>query len=125
MNYNIVVFSRESLYVKFDPLVGGRPSVMGRPSVAPYRRKEEERDLIAIDSPSPVRNKSREEAAGNDSTRQGDTSSELGERSGENTVLQAGGPDPKEEEKVGSCLSNTHTPLDTTIAYSLCDRRET
>jgi len=91
--------ARESLYVKFDPLVGGRPSVMGRPSVAPYRRKEEERDLIAIDSPSPVRSKDREEAAGNDSTRQGDTSSELGERSGENTVLQAGGPDPKEEEK--------------------------
>jgi len=44
--------ARQSLYVKFDPLIGGRPSVLGRPSV--YRRPEQE-DLIAMNSPSPAK----------------------------------------------------------------------
>lgn len=52
--------ARQSLYVKFDPLVGGRPSIMGRPSVAPYTlgRTEggaEGGDLIAMNSPSPTK----------------------------------------------------------------------
>lgn len=48
--------ARQSLYVKFDPLIGGRPSVMSRPSLAPYRQSEggvESTDLIAMNSPSP------------------------------------------------------------------------
>merc|ERR1719431_454075 len=40
--------ARQSLYQKFDPLVGGRPSIMGRPSMAPYKAamldKEEEEE---------------------------------------------------------------------------------
>ncbi len=54
--------ARESLYVKFDPLVGGRPSMMAPPA-APVqtstvaheidRRFEEEKDLMALQSPSP------------------------------------------------------------------------
>lgn len=48
---------RQSLYVKFDPLVGGRPSVMGRPSMAPYKsvgaEASNDTDLIAMNSPSP------------------------------------------------------------------------
>lgn len=59
--------ARQSLYQKFDPLVGGRPSIMGRPSMAPYKaamldkeEEEEEReeaggDLIAMNSPSPTK----------------------------------------------------------------------
>jgi len=57
--------ARQSLYQKFDPLVGGRPSIMGRPSMAPYKagmegteEAEEETasgDLIAMNSPSPVK----------------------------------------------------------------------
>lgn len=50
--------ARQSLYVKFDPLVGGRPSVMGRPSVAPYKAAGAESandDLIAMNSPSPTK----------------------------------------------------------------------
>jgi hypothetical protein len=49
--------ARQSLYVNFDPLVGGRPSVLGRPSVAPFARKTEPEDLIAINTPvnGPVR----------------------------------------------------------------------
>merc|ERR1719369_2606784 len=31
--------ARQSLYVKFDPLIGGRPSVLGRPSMAPYSKQ--------------------------------------------------------------------------------------
>ncbi|XP_023340175.1 transforming acidic coiled-coil-containing protein 3 [Eurytemora carolleeae] len=46
--------ARQSLYVKFDPLIGGRPSVLGRPSVAPLRTRENE-DLIAMNSPSPAK----------------------------------------------------------------------
>jgi len=42
--------ARQSLYTKFDPLIGGRPSVFGRPSVAPSSRKNQ--DLIEIDSPA-------------------------------------------------------------------------
>lgn len=47
--------ARQSLYVKFDPLIGGRPSVLGRPSMAPYKQNVEVggEDLIAINSPSP------------------------------------------------------------------------
>jgi len=57
--------ARQSLYQKFDPLVGGRPSIMGRPSMAPYKAAmggtedvEEETnsgDLIAMNSPSPTK----------------------------------------------------------------------
>jgi len=59
--------ARQSLYQKFDPLVGGRPSIMGRPSMAPYKTAmggaeevEEETnsgsgDLIAMNSPSPTK----------------------------------------------------------------------
>jgi len=57
--------ARQSLYQKFDPLVGGRPSIMGRPSMAPYKAAmegaeevEEETnsgDLIAMNSPSPMK----------------------------------------------------------------------
>jgi len=42
--------ARQSLYTKFDPLIGGRPSVYGRPSVAPFARKNT--DLMEIDSPA-------------------------------------------------------------------------
>ena len=42
--------ARQSLYTKFDPLIGGRPSVYGRPSVAPFARKNN--DLMEIDSPA-------------------------------------------------------------------------
>jgi len=49
--------ARQSLYVKFDPLIGGRPSVLGRPSMAPYKQVPEtggdSTDLIAMNSPSP------------------------------------------------------------------------
>ena len=46
--------------MKFDPLIGGRPSVLGRPSVAPYTRHSEQgggenTDLIAMNSPSPTK----------------------------------------------------------------------
>jgi len=56
--------ARQSLYAKFDPLIGGRPSVLGRPSMAPYKHKMEKRDddeqndtadLIAMNSPSPAK----------------------------------------------------------------------
>ena len=47
----VLGLSRQSLYVNFDPLVGGRPSVLGRPSVAPFARKTEPEDLIAINTP--------------------------------------------------------------------------
>jgi len=47
--------ARQSLYVKFDPLIGGRPSVLGRPSVAPFSKKKENEDLIAMNSPSPAK----------------------------------------------------------------------
>lgn len=48
--------ARQSLYAKFDPLIGGRPSVLGRPSVAPFaRRHETDGDLIAMHSPSPAK----------------------------------------------------------------------
>jgi len=55
--------ARQSLYAKFDPLIGGRPSVLGRPSMAPYKHKMDKReedeqndtDLIAMNSPSPAK----------------------------------------------------------------------
>ena len=37
--------------MNFDPLVGGRPSILGRPSVAPFARRTETEDLIAINTP--------------------------------------------------------------------------
>jgi len=64
--------ARQSLYVKFDPLIGGRPSVLGRPSVAPYTRHSEQgggenTDLIAMNSPSPTKKGGRgEERDSND-----------------------------------------------------------
>ena len=59
--------ARESLYVKFDPLVGGRPSVMqrvrreeeeddgegGRKDSDPLPGADEQKDLMALQSPSP------------------------------------------------------------------------
>lgn len=48
--------ARQSLYVNFDPLVGGRPSVLGRPSVAPFAarkladQQQQDQDLIAINT---------------------------------------------------------------------------
>jgi len=49
--------ARQSLYVKFDPLIGGRPSIMSRPSIAPYTKQEcdsrESTDLIDMNSQSP------------------------------------------------------------------------
>lgn len=102
--------ARESLYVKFDPLVGGRPSVMGRPSVAPYRRKEEqEEDLIGMNSPSPVKpgkrtsgettitNESSDETRHESSSELGHSGDTLG-HSGDNTVLLTAGE--KEETQV-------------------------
>merc|ERR1719270_1744519 len=48
--------ARQSLYVKFDPLIGGRPSVMGRPSVAPtYKPPSSNQELIDMNSPSPCK----------------------------------------------------------------------
>lgn len=84
--------ARESLYVKFDPLVGGRPSVMGRPSVAPYRRKTSDGDLIGMNSPSPQKPVKRTtEITLNESGETSHESSggELG-TSGESTVLTQG-----------------------------------
>jgi len=49
--YLMLGAARDSLYVKFDPLVGGRPSILGRPSVAPFARRPEPEDLIAINTP--------------------------------------------------------------------------
>merc|ERR1719391_1629497 len=50
--------ARQSLYVKFDPLIGGRPSVMGRPSVAPTYKSPAQvapESLIDMNSPSPAK----------------------------------------------------------------------
>ena len=49
--------ARQSLYVKFDPLIGGRPSVMGRPSMAPFKPPPgvESQSLIDMQSPSPCK----------------------------------------------------------------------
>jgi hypothetical protein len=44
--------ARQSLYTKFDPLIGGRPSVYGRPSVAPFANRKNKEDLMEIDSPA-------------------------------------------------------------------------
>ena len=68
------VLARESLYVKFDPLIGGRPSILPskkdrddamRLAEEEERLEEEEKqknianlDLIAINSPSPMKSKS-------------------------------------------------------------------
>merc|ERR1719285_1002210 len=52
--------ARQSLYTKFDPLIGGRPSVFGRPSVAPTRKNQ---DLIEIDSPAKHSGDSKEATA--------------------------------------------------------------
>ena len=43
------------MYVKFDPLIGGRPSVMGRPSIAPSFKPPApaQESLIDMNSPSP------------------------------------------------------------------------
>ena len=49
---------RQSLYVKFDPLIGGRPSVMGRPSIAPNFKPPApaaQESLIDMNSPSPCK----------------------------------------------------------------------
>lgn len=61
--------ARQSLYAKFDPLIGGRPSVLSRPSMAPYKHKREDdendttTDLIAMNSPSPAKPDIRERVA--------------------------------------------------------------
>ena len=47
--------ARQSLYVKFDPLIGGRPSVMGRPSMAPFKTPGGVESLIDMQSGSPCR----------------------------------------------------------------------
>lgn len=47
--------ARQSLYVKFDPLIGGRPSVMGRPSMAPFKAPSGVESLIDMKSPSPCK----------------------------------------------------------------------
>jgi hypothetical protein len=51
--------ARQSLYVKFDPLIGGRASIMPPPSNNVIREDEEahnnNNDLIAMNSPSPVK----------------------------------------------------------------------
>jgi len=50
--------ARQSLYVKFDPLIGGRPSVMGRPSIAPSFKPPApaaQESLIDMNSPSPCK----------------------------------------------------------------------
>ena len=47
--------ARQSLYVKFDPLIGGRPSVMGRPSMAPFKAPPGVESLIDMKSPSPCK----------------------------------------------------------------------
>jgi len=62
--------ARQSLYAKFDPLIGGRPSVLSRPSMAAYKHKvresqegrERESDLIAMNSPSPAKSDNRPQA---------------------------------------------------------------
>lgn len=94
--------ARESLYVKFDPLVGGRPSVMGRPSVAPYRRKTSDGDLIGMNSPSPQKPVKRTtEVTLNESGETSHESSggELG-TSGESTVLNAGEREESQARKL-------------------------
>lgn len=47
--------ARQSLYVKFDPLIGGRPSIMGRPSMAPFKPPAGVESLIDMQSPSPCK----------------------------------------------------------------------
>ena len=39
----------QSLYVKFDPLIGGRPSVQGRPGLARASKQQSSSDLIRLD----------------------------------------------------------------------------
>ena len=51
--------ARQSLYVKFDPLIGGRPSVMGRPSMAPFKAPPGVESLIDMKSPSPCKKSGR------------------------------------------------------------------
>ena len=51
--------ARQSLYVKFDPLIGGRPSVMGRPSMAPFKAPQGVESLIDMKSPSPCKKSGR------------------------------------------------------------------
>jgi len=51
--------ARQSLYVKFDPLIGGRPSVMGRPSMAPFKTPGGVESLIDMQSESPCRTEGR------------------------------------------------------------------
>jgi chromosome segregation ATPase len=41
--------ARQSLYVKFDPLIGGRPSVQGRPGLARASKQQSSSDLIRLD----------------------------------------------------------------------------
>ena len=68
--------ARESLYVKFDPLVGGRPSVMqrvrredeeadadgaGRKDSDPLPGSDDQKDLMALQSPSPKKPSARED----------------------------------------------------------------
>lgn len=60
--------ARQSLYVKFDPLIGGRPSVLGRPSVAPFAKKKENEDLIGMNSPSPAKPKRHQDTNISDTT---------------------------------------------------------
>jgi len=57
-NSSVSHLARQSLYVKFDPLIGGRPSVMGRPSLAPFKAPAPApgvESLIDMQSPSPCK----------------------------------------------------------------------
>ena len=51
--------ARQSLYVKFDPLIGGRPSIMSRPSMAPFKAPSGVESLIDMKSPSPCKKSGR------------------------------------------------------------------
>ena len=76
--------ARQSLYVKFDPLIGGRPSVMGRPSMAPFKAPPGVESLIDMKSPSPCKKSGRkveEEVEEEGETTTNTTSSET-----ENTI---------------------------------------
>lgn len=64
-NEAALALARQSLYVKFDPLIGGRPSIMPKNSRISEENDEEDEesnnnlnhnaDLIAMNSPSPSR----------------------------------------------------------------------
>ena len=61
--------ARQSLYVKFDPLIGGRPSIMPKNNTIQEDDNDEtlnnNNDLIAMNSPSPPKQAPRPERIGN------------------------------------------------------------